>query len=213
MNASMINNNSVNQAEHMTSIVNRVQRSLVLVRNGQMGAGAGIIWRHEGIILTNNHVAGNGRLTVYLKDGSEYPARLVGHDPNIDVAVLQIEAHNLPTALITDTRDLKVGQFVFAVGHPWGQIGYVTMGIISALTSVSTRDNREIPIIRTDAALAPGNSGGPLVNAVGGVIGINTMIVGGDQGVAIPSQVANSFLEQLLPSRMEREPVGAVQVN
>jgi serine protease Do len=213
MNASVVTNSSVNLAEHMTTVVNRVQRSLVLVRNGQMGAGAGIIWRHEGIILTNNHVAGNGHLTVYLKDGSEYPARLVGHDPNIDVAVLQIEAQNLPTALITDTRDLKVGQFVFAVGHPWGQIGYVTMGIISALTSVSTRDNREIPIIRTDAALAPGNSGGPLVNAVGGVIGINTMIVGGDQGVAIPSQVANSFLEQLLPSRMEREAVGAIQAN
>jgi serine protease Do len=115
--------------------------------------------------------------------------------------------------LITDTRDLKVGQFVFAVGHPWGQIGYVTMGIISAITSATTHDKREVPIIRTDVALAPGNSGGPLVNVVGGVIGINTMIVGGDQGVAIPSQVANSFLEQLLPSRFERETVGAIQAN
>jgi len=213
MNTFVLTNNSTGLAESMANVINRVQRSLVLVRNGQMGAGAGIIWRHEGIILTNNHVAGNGRLVVYLKDGSEYPARLLGHDPNIDVAVLQIDARNLPTALISDTRDLKIGQFVFAVGHPWGQIGYVTMGIISALTSATARDRREIPIIRTDAALAPGNSGGPLVNAVGGVIGINTMIIGGDQGVAIPSQVANSFLEQLLPSRVEQEAVGAMQAN
>jgi serine protease Do len=213
MNTSFISNNSAGLAEHMTSVINRVQRSLVLVRNGQMGAGAGIIWRQEGIILTNNHVAGDGRLVIYLKDGCEFPARLVGRDPNIDIAVLQIEARNLPTALITDTRDLKVGQFVFAVGHPWGQIGYVTMGILSAITSATARDKREIPIIRTDVALAPGNSGGPLVNAVGGVIGINTMIIGGDQGVAIPSQVANSFLEQLLPSRIQQETVGAMQVN
>jgi serine protease Do len=213
MNTSFIANNSVHLADHMTAVINRVQRSLVLVRNGQMGAGAGIIWRKEGIILTNNHVAGDGRLVIYLKDGSEFPARLVGRDPNIDIAVLQIEARNLPTALITDTRDLKVGQFVFAVGHPWGQIGYVTMGILSAITSATARDKREIPILRTDVALAPGNSGGPLVNAVGGVIGINTMIIGGDQGVAIPSQVANSFLEQLLPSRIQRENVGAMQPN
>ncbi|HMD89438.1 MAG TPA: trypsin-like peptidase domain-containing protein [Anaerolineaceae bacterium] len=213
MNAFGQINNSAILAEHINGVIKRVQRSLVLVQNGRMGAGAGIIWRQEGIILTNNHVAGNGHLVVYLKDGIEYPAQLVGRDANIDVAVLQIEAHNLPTALITDTRDLKVGQFVFAIGHPWGQIGYVTMGVISALTSATARDNREIPIIRTDVALAPGNSGGPLVNAVGGVIGINTMIIGGDQGVAIPSQVANSFLEQLLPSKYEPAAVRAMQSN
>ena len=213
MNASVLTNNSANLAEHMASLINRVQPSLVLVRNGNSGAGAGIIWRPEGIILTNNHVVGHGQLVVYLKDGSEYQAHLLGRDPNIDVAVLEIEAHELPTASMAETRHLKVGQFVFAVGHPWGQIGYATMGIISAITSATARDKREISIIRTDVALAPGNSGGPLVNAGGDVIGINTMIVGGDQGVAIPSQVANSFLEQLLPASFEREPVGAVQVS
>jgi serine protease Do len=82
------------------------------------------------------------------------------------------------------------------VGHPWGQLGVVTAGILSALSTAKTRDGREIPILRTDATLAPGNSGGPLVNAVGGVIGINTMIVGGDQGVAIPSYLAANFVRE-----------------
>jgi serine protease Do len=91
---------------------------------------------------------------------------------------------------------VKVGQLVFAVGHPWGQLGVVTAGIISALSTAKGRDGREIPVLRTDATLAPGNSGGPLVNAVGGVVGINTMIVGGDQGVAIPSYLATSFIHE-----------------
>jgi serine protease Do len=98
--------------------------------------------------------------------------------------------------MIADSRALKVGQLVFAVGHPWGQPGVVTLGIVSALYNATTQKGTQVPIIRSDSLLAPGNSGGPLVNAVGGVVGINTMIVGGDQGVSLPSHLAQIFVEE-----------------
>jgi len=187
-------------SDEVDTILQRVRRSVVQIRNGHMGQGAGIVWRQDGWIITNNHVAGRGELKIILLDGQRYPARLVARKPEMDLAVLQIEAAGLPTALIADSRDLRVGQLVFTVGHPWGQVGYATAGIISALSSAGTQDRQTIPIIRSDAALAPGNSGGPLVNAVGGVIGINTMIIGGDQGVAIPSHLADAFLKEVIQS-------------
>jgi serine protease Do len=181
-------------------MLERVRKSLVQVRNGHMGAGAGILWDGDGWVLTNNHVIGHGarggNRKVILENGLTYPAQLIAQDEDIDLALLRIDARGLPSALIADARGVKVGQLVFAVGHPWGQLGVVTAGILSALSTAKTRDGREIPILRTDAALAPGNSGGPLVNAVGGVIGINTMIVGGDQGVAIPSYLAAKFIDE-----------------
>lgn len=195
--------------EALASVVKRVQRSLVVVHNGSMGAGAGIVWRAGGYILTNNHVVayhrfGRGQPRVSLPDGTELPARLVAQDPGIDMALLQVDAPGLPVAQIADGRSLRVGQLLLAVGHPWGQRGYVTAGIVSALGKAETvgpernGNRRTIDFIRTDAPLAPGNSGGPLVNANGGVVGINTMIWGGDQGVAIPSQVANAFVNGIL---------------
>ncbi len=179
-------------------MLSRARRSLVQVRSGRMGAGAGIVWMGDGLILTNNHVVGRGSLRVILSDQSEYNASLVARDPESDLAALRIQAGSLPSALVADSRNLRVGQMVFALGHPWGQIGFVTAGIISALGSFQTRSGREYPYIRMDAALAPGNSGGMLVNAAGGVIGINNMIIGGDQGMAVPSHVASSFIERVL---------------
>jgi serine protease Do len=187
-------------ASETERMLERVRKSLVQVRNGHMGAGAGILWDGDGWVLTNNHVIGDGarggNRKVILENGLTYPAQLIARDEDIDLALLRIDARGLPSALIADARGVKVGQLVFAVGHPWGQLGVVTAGILSALSSAKTRDGREIPILRTDAALAPGNSGGPLVNAVGGVVGINTMIVGGDQGVAIPSYLAANFVRE-----------------
>ncbi len=113
-----------------------------------------------------------------------------------------MEADDLPPALIADSRSLRVGQMVLAVGHPWGQRGVVTAGIISGLSSAQTNGpRRSVPVIRSDVTLAPGNSGGPMVNAVGGVVGINTMIIGGDLGVAIPSQLVSAFVAQALDER------------
>jgi serine protease Do len=187
--------------EAMAEIILRVQRSLVVVHNGRRGAGAGVIWRSGGYIVTNYHVIAHGKPIISLPDGSEHPARIIAQAPERDLALLQVDAPDLPAALVADSRLLSVGQIVFAVGHPWGQRNFVTAGVISSLGTAQTRDEA-LPIIRSDTLLQPGNSGGPLVNAAGGVLGINTMVIGGDQGVAIPSHIVESFISQAIGDRM-----------
>ena len=188
---------SMHLTDSILEVVQRVQRSLVALHNGRHGIGAGIIWSQDGLILTNYHVVVHGRPRIALADGSEHPAEVVAEDPEIDLALLRIEVGDLPAALVADTRNLRVGQLVLAVGNPWGQRGAVTVGLVSSLAKARMRGKRgEVDVIRSDARLAPGNSGGPLVNAAGGVVGVNTMIVGGDQGIAIPSHVASAFVAQ-----------------
>lgn len=194
-------NISMNMNDETSAMLERVKHSVVQLRNGHMGAGAGIIWRQDGLVLTNNHVISRGVHRVILSDGSQYTAQVLASAPELDLALLQIQGQGFPVALVSDSRNVRVGQLVFTVGHPWGQINYVTSGIISAISTFETRDQRTFPYIRSDAPLAPGNSGGPLVNAAGGVIGINAMIIGGDQGVAIPSQIAREFIENTLQSQ------------
>lgn len=197
---------SANLAEAMTAVVERVKRSLVAVQNGRHGAGAGVLWRAGGYIITNFHVAGRGSLRVTLGDGRTYAARRVAGDPEIDMTLLRVDEPDLPVAMIADGRAVQVGQIALAVGHPWGQRDFVTAGIVSGLGVAVRGDGRDtIPIIRTDARLAPGNSGGPLVNASGAVIGINTLIIGGDQGVAIPSQVVEAFVEGSIGDRLTKD--------
>jgi serine protease Do len=196
-------------ASALAETAQRVQRSLVVVHNGRYGAGAGVVWRPGGYIVTNNHVVARGKLRVTLPDGRQSPAHLVAQEPELDLALLQVDFPDLPSAMIADSRALNIGQIVLAVGHPWGQRGCVTAGIVSGLGTVEVRSrpeqlssNGSIPIIRSDVVLAPGNSGGPLVNAAGGVVGINTMIVGGDLGLAIPSQVVDAFVTRVLGDRL-----------
>ncbi|HSF82715.1 MAG TPA: trypsin-like peptidase domain-containing protein [Anaerolineales bacterium] len=192
-------------ADSQAQVIQPIQRSLVMVHNVRRGAGAGIAWRLGGYLITNYHVIAHGRdHHATLPGGQELPVRLIAQEPEIDLALLQVEAAELPPALVADSRGLQVGQLVMAVGHPWGQRGVVTSGIISGLGTIHTRGQRgSVPVIRSDVVLAPGNSGGPLVNAVGGVIGINTMIIGGDLGVAIPSHLVDAFVTEALGERME----------
>lgn len=190
-------------AASAAEVVREVQRSLVALHNGKHGVGAGMIWRSDregSYILSNYHVVAPGRsLHASLEDGAIFPARLVAEDAEIDLALLYIEAPDLPVITLGDSRRLRIGQYVLAIGHPWGQRGVVTAGLISGLSKAHTRRlRREIEIIRSDARLAPGNSGGPLVNALGEVIGVNTLIVGGDQGIALPSHIADEFVSQAL---------------
>jgi serine protease Do len=188
--------------DSVAEVISRVQRSLVVVQNGRREAGAGVVWRAGGYIITNHHVIAHGLPWVSTLDGGENPAQVVAQAPDLDLALLQIAAPRLSVALIADSRGMQVGQIVFAIGHPWGQRGYVTAGVISSLDTAQTRNGHgAIPIIRSDVLLAPGNSGGPLVNAAGGVLGINTMIVGGDQGVAIPSHIVESFINETIGER------------
>ena len=178
-------------------LVQRVMPSLVIVRGHRYGAGAGIVWDANGLILTNNHVVGWHTPVVILQNDGEYESRLIARDPDVDLALLSIQTTNL-TPLKPVAGSPRVAEMVFAFGHPWGQRNTVTRGIVSALTFAQNRRGDKLPIVRSDVPLAPGNSGGPLVNASGEVIGINAMIVGGDQSVSIAASVANDFVRKAL---------------
>ena len=178
-------------------LVQQVLPSLVVIRGQRYGAGSGIVWDADGLILTNNHVVGRRMPIVVLQDDREYESRLIARDPNVDLALLSIDATNL-TPLKPASISPRVGEMVFAFGHPWGQRNTVTRGIVSALVSAQNRRGDRLPIVRSDAPLAPGNSGGPLVNARGEVVGINAMIIGGDQYVSIAASVATNFVKQAL---------------
>src|SRR5512132_4179834 len=141
---------------------------------------------------------------VMLQDDGEYESKLVARDPDVDLALLSIEATDL-TPLRPASVPPRVGEMVFAFGHPWGQRNTVTRGIVSALVSAHNRRGDTLPVVRSDAPLAPGNSGGPLVNAKGEVVGINAMIVGGDQSVSIAASVAKDFVTKVLAKKKQEE--------
>jgi len=166
------------------------------------GEGSGFIVSADGIILTNAHVVdGAQKVTVKLTDRREYEARVIGADAKSDVAVLKIDAHDLPVTKLGDPRTLQVGEWVVAIGSPFGLDNTVTAGIVSA-KGRSLPDDTYVPFIQTDVAVNPGNSGGPLFNLRGEVVGINSQIYsrsGGYQGLsfAIPIDVAMNVGKQL----------------
>jgi serine protease Do len=176
----------------LDDLLARVRPVLAVVHNGRRGAGAGMLVG-EGLVLTSHHVVARGRsFKVTLDGGATYEARVLSHNPETDLALLSIPANGHPSAIFSE-REPRPGELVFAFGHPWGERAVLTGGVLSAVTAARTPSG-EIPILRTDARLAPGNSGGPLLNAAGEVIGINAMIFGGDQGIAIPASVIRQFL-------------------
>ena len=186
----------------LDDLMKRIQGVLVIVTNGHRGAGAGVL-AGDGLVLTNNHVAGNGHaLQVTLDDGSIYKAQVFKRNPDADLALLQI-ADPSRSGAIFSSHEPQPGEMVFAYGHPWGQRNVLTGGVLSAVTTARTRSG-ELPILRSDVQLAPGNSGGPLLNAAGEVLGLNAMIFGGDQSVAIPASVIREFLTEARKSMPQR---------
>ncbi len=167
------------------------------------GQGSGFIVGSDGLILTNAHVVRDAKtVTVKLTDRREFDAKVVGSDPKTDVAVLKIDAKHLPTVALGSSRDLQVGEWVLAIGSPFGFENSVTAGVVSAKER-SLPEDQSVPFIQTDVAINPGNSGGPLLNARGEVVGINSQIIsrsGGYQGLsfAIPIEVATRVQEQIV---------------
>jgi serine protease Do len=167
------------------------------------GLGSGFIVSPDGIILTNAHVVKDANeVTVKLTDRREFRAKVLGADPKTDIAVLKIDARNLPVVKLGHAKDLRVGEWVLAIGSPFGFDNTVTAGVVSA-KGRSLPDDSAVPFIQTDVAVNPGNSGGPLFNARGEVVGINSQIYsrsGGYQGVsfAIPIDLANQVKDQIV---------------
>jgi serine protease Do len=181
----------------------RIKPAVVHIKVGTRGAtGSGVIVSNDGYILTNNHVASYANeLTVRLSDGRELRARRIGVDPTTDLALIKVEAQNLPYATLGDSSKLEQGEWVIALGSPFGLEQTMTAGIVSAMGRKF--NGRYDNYIQTDASINPGNSGGALVNMNGEVIGINTSILskgGGSEGVgfAIPSNMAKNVKDRLL---------------
>lgn len=186
-------------------MIEEARKSVVEVQSGGRGSGAGVVWSADGLVLTNNHVVAGGRrrrgpVKVTLTDGRTFDAEVVKGSRDLDLALLRLRgASDLPAATPGDSDALRVGALVFAIGHPWGRRGAVTAGVVSGL-GVSRRAGRgyrgwgsAARHIESDVALAPGNSGGPLLNARGQVVGINSMIFG-RTALSIPSSVAGAWV-------------------
>jgi len=202
----------------ISAVVNRVAPAVVNIRvegEGQRGGGgSGFLIARDGFILTNAHVTHEGRrFEVTLHDARVFPAQLIGEDPDTDLAVLRIDAPNLQHVRLADSAGIRVGQIAVAIGSPFGFQQTVTSGIVSALGRTMRAESGRLmdDIIQTDAALNPGNSGGPLVNSAGEVIGVNTAVILPAQGIcfAIASNTAQFVAAWLIKEgRIRRSAIG-----
>jgi S1-C subfamily serine protease len=182
----------------MACLADRVKASLVEVTVGLHGGAAGTIWRSSGLIVTNAHVIKGGEPTVRLPGGRRLKARLLAEDSKLDLAAIEVDAERLLPLALGDSDELEPGQLVVALGHPWGVRGAMTAGIVMDAGSDYLRVEYPSPLVAVNLPLRPGNSGGPLVDSLGRLVGINSIMTGPDTGLAIPVNVASAFLRSHL---------------
>lgn len=177
-------------------ITEQLRRSTVHISSGraQRGSGSGVIWNPDGLIVTNAHVVQTDQSQVQLWDGREYEGTVTARDARRDLASLRISASGLPAASAGDSNALRPGELVVAIGNPLGFIGALTTGVVHALGPL--RGLGKQPWVQASVRLAPGNSGGPLADAKGRVVGLNTMIVAGGLALAVPSSAVPEFLRR-----------------
>jgi serine protease Do len=178
----------------------KLRSATVRVMSGPNSSGSGVVWDASGIIVTNAHVVQSADLTIELRDGRKAGARLDRRDVRRDLAILRIDIDLLEPARAADSNQIRVGEFVIASGNPFGLTGALSAGVIHGIGPVPEIGNRDF--IQTTARLAPGNSGGPLANAAGEVIGINAMILSGGLGLAIPSNAVRRLLSSGTPAEL-----------
>jgi serine protease Do len=200
-----------------SEVADGLRASVVEVSARGNGNGAGTVWRADGVIVTNYHVVPGPGASVQLDDGRTFEARTVAQDPANDLAVLKIDAHDLPAPPVGDARALRAGEIVLAIGHPYGNRGTLTVGVVASQLADSfgwPGEGREVPdgdprrgdgrrprgapsgereLVRARVLLGPGNSGGPLADARGRVVGINAMVAGG-LALAVPSHLVERLL-------------------
>jgi serine protease Do len=180
-------------AAEAAALVERLRRSVVLVESGH-GHGSGVIWDSTGLIVTNHHVVSRDRAVVELADGRRLAGTVVARDRENDLAALQVPATELPAAPIGDSRQLRLGELIVAVGHPLGVRNSATLGIVSALGNATWMGRARRELLQADLALAPGNSGGPLADTTGAVVGIASMVISPGIALAVPSHVVGHFV-------------------
>ena len=202
-------------SDGLAAIGGEVLQSLVQVRSGEQGAGAGIIWLSAGLILTNAHVVSRRRqparrgpqrtrhsesgITVVLADGRTLPASVVAEAQNADLALLQIDADDLPAVRRGDSRRLRPGELVVALGFPWGVTGGATSGVVIApVGQLAEQPVGDHEWLAASLHLRPGHSGGPMVDSAGRLVGINTLMAGPNVGVAVPVHVAEAFVSDAM---------------
>jgi serine protease Do len=184
----------------LAALVSRARNGLVRINDGRRGVGAGTIWHPEGLIISNAHVTGKRykTLEVTLPDGRILPARLLARDEDSDIAALVVNTSDLPAMELGNSKALQPGDFVLAVGHPWGVLGAATMGVVIDVGIPPEMASLDRDMIQVSLHLRPGHSGGPLLDAKGRLVGVNTMMAGPDVGMAVPVNEVKAFLKERL---------------
>lgn len=188
----------------MADVVATARRSLVKIQDGRRGAGAGTIVHSDGLVVSNAHVVRNSTVNVTMWDGTQARGRLVARDERRDLAAIALDADGLSALTLANSHP-RAGQWVVALGHPWGVRGAATAGMIIAVGQPLEAVPYAGPLLQVGLHLRPGHSGGPMLDAGGQVVGINTMLNGPYVGLAIPVQTVKHFLKETLGSDARRK--------
>lgn len=191
--------------DEMSAVIEQARSALVRIESGGRGTGAGTIWHPEGLILTNAHVARKSKLRVTLPNGETRQAQVIARDKSRDLAALSVDRFGLPTIAIGDSSRLQPGEWVVALGHPWGVYGAATAGVVIAVGVPLEMRAFGQELVQVSLHLRPGHSGGPLVDARGELVGVNTMMAGPNVGLAVPVRSIKVFLKENLGREQARE--------